>query len=403
MKTKIDIRRHDAPLQLASFLSTAGDEDVEVEIPDVELCPNRIVPVVGLADAWLSRGRAIRFDVPPHSAGEKAFAGFSAHALNADGAVSEAFGRVWRFDNAREQTNIVDAMVLELDKTAKLAKGVKQCFEWCLNEVTDIVLNHSRPQGGAHGYAMVQYVPAGGRLKICVFDSGIGLRESFAGSKYSPATAEEAICLAVGKGVTNGKGQGNGLWGLHEMVKVSKRGKLHIRSDGAEYLFDPSRSIEASRKTWTLPGFPGTTTVDFQMECSAATTLQDIFGADYVSVDLWQEAREKEDGGICLKVAELAEGYGSRESARRVRHVVENAIDNDRKFVTLDFAGVDRCSSSFIDELVAKLVVKYGVLSYTRFFKVSNLEGLAQGLANLSAAQRLTQHEGLSPRRDGSL
>ena len=387
---KIDILRHDAPLQLASFLSAAGDEDVEIEIPDVELCPNRIVPVVGIADAWLSRGRKAHFVVSAHSIGEKALAGFNAHALNADGAVPVAFGRVWRFDNAREQTNIVNAMVLELDKTANLAKGVKQCFEWCLNEVTDNVLNHSRPQGGAYGYVMVQYVPDGGRLKICVFDSGIGLKESFAGSKYSPATAEEAICLAVGKGVTNGNGQGNGLWGLHEMVKLSKRGKLHIRSDGAEYLFDPSRAVEASRKTWTLPGFPGTTTVDFQMECSEATTLQDIFGADYVSVDLWQEAREQEDGSLCLKVSELADGYGSRESARKVRHVVENAIDNNRKFVTLDFAGVDQCSSSFIDELVAKLVVKYGVLSYTRFFKVTNLVGLAQGLADMSAAQRLS-------------
>ena len=395
MRIKVDILRHDAPLQLASFLSTAGDGDVEIEIPDVELCPNRIVPVVGLADAWFSRGHAVRFVVSPHSMGEKALAGFNAHELNAYGGMSGAFNQVWRFDNAREQSNIVNAMVLELDKTANLAKGVKQCFEWCLNEVTDNVLNHSRPQGGAHGYVMVQYVPSDGRLKICVFDSGIGLKESFVGSKYSPVTAEDAICLAVGKGVTNGKGQGNGLWGLHEMVKVSKRGKLHIRSDGAEYLFDPSRTIEASRKTWSLPEFPGTTTVDFQMECSEATTLQDIFGADYVSVDLWQEAHEQADGSLCLKVAELAEGYGSRESARKVRHVVENAIDNDQKFVTLDFAGVDRCSSSFIDELVAKLIVKYGVLSYTRFFKVSNLVGLAQGLANLSAAQRLTQNEGL--------
>ena len=103
-----------------------------------------------------------------------------------------------------------------------------------------------------------------------------------------------------------------------------------------------------------------------------------------------QLAREQKDGSLCLKVAELADGYGSRESARKVRHVVENAIDNDRKFVTLDFAGVDRCSSAFVDELVAKLVAKYGVLSYTRFFKISNLVGLALGLANLSAAQRLS-------------
>ena len=180
----IDILRHDAPLQLASFLSAAGDEDVEIEIPNVELCPNRIVPVVGLADAWFSRGHTVRFKVPPYSVAEKVLVGFNAHTLNADNVVSEAFGRVWRFDNAREQTNIVNAMVLELDKTANLAKGVKQCFEWCLNEVTDNVLNHSRPQGGAHGYVMVQYVPSDSRLKICVFDTGIGFKKSFVGSKY---------------------------------------------------------------------------------------------------------------------------------------------------------------------------------------------------------------------------
>ena len=57
------------------------------------------------------------------------------------------------------------------------------------------------PEGGAHGYAMVQFVPADRRLKICVFDTGIGLKTSFAGSRYAPATSAEAIRMAVRKGV----------------------------------------------------------------------------------------------------------------------------------------------------------------------------------------------------------
>lgn len=391
MKLEIDIRQHDAPQKLAAQLAALScDEPVEIELPDVDLCPNRIVPVVGVADAYRAKNFDIRFAVAPYSIGERVLIGFNAHTLNAEGALSNAFGRVWRFDNAREQTSLVSAMVLELDQTANLAKGVKQCFEWCLNEVTDNVLNHSRPTGGAHGYVMVQYVRSEDRLKICVFDSGIGLKESFVGSAYSPKTSEEAIRLSVGKGVTNGKGQGNGLWGLHETVKLSRAGKLHIRSDGAEYLFDPKAAVESTRPTWTLSGFAGTTTVDFQMVCSVATSLQDIFGSDYVSVDLWQEAHEQDDGSLLLKVAELAEGFGSRESARKVRHLVENAIDNDRKFVVLDFTGVDTCSSSFIDELLVKLVAKYGVLTYSGVLQVRNLTGLAQGLANFSAAQRLT-------------
>lgn len=394
MTIELDLLQHDAPSVFAMQLACAKrGEPVDVVIGDVGFCPNRIVPIVGVAEAYVARGFDVHFSFPPHSAGEMALGGFNARKLNPTGTVSKAFGRVWRFDNAVEQTALVSALVLELDKTANLARGVKQCFEWCLNEVTDNVLNHSRPNGGAHGYVMVQYISAENRLKICVFDSGVGLKASFLGSRHSPQTSEEAIRLAVGKGVTNGRGQGNGLWGLHEMVKISKLGKLHIRSDGAEYLFDPSRAVEASRSTWMLQEFPGTTTVDFQMVCSVSTSMQDIFGADYVSVDLWQEAREQADGSLLLKVAELAEGFGSRESARKVRHLVENAIDNDRRFVVLDFAGVDSCSSSFIDELAVKLILKYGVLTYSNVLKIVNLTGLAQGLANFSASQRLTTSE----------
>lgn len=387
---KLDVHAHDAPRRLAAMLSAlSGNESVEIAIDDLGICPNRIVPVVGVADAYRTKGFDIVFKVKPHSPGEKAFMGFNTQTLNVSERPGHVFGRVWRFDNAEEQTNLVNAMVWELDQSANLAKGVKQCFEWCFNEVTDNVLNHSRPDGGANGYVMVQFIPSEQLLKICVFDTGIGFKDSFIGSSYFPENSEAAIRLAVGKGVTNGKGQGNGLWGLHEMVKLSGHGKFHIRSADAEYLFDPARNLEATRSTWSIPAFPGTTAVDFQMKCSVTTRLQDIFGADYVSVDLWQEAREQEDGSILLQVAELAEGFGSRESARKVRHVVENAIDNDRKFVALDFQGVEMCSSSFIDELLVKLVAKYGTLTYPNVFKVVHLKGLPAGLANFSAAQRI--------------
>jgi len=394
---RIDLRQHDVPCRVAADLSQApGAHAVEIVVEDVDFCPNRIVPVVGIADGYVAKGKDIRFKVVPHSAGERALIGFNTRHLNPSlrsenryEVLGQVFGRVWRFDNAGEQAAIVNAMVLELDKAANLAKGVKQCFEWCLNEVTDNVLNHSSPQGGAHGYVMVQFVPHENRLKVCVFDAGIGLRKSFVGSQYNPKDAADAIRMAIGKGVTNGKGQGNGLWGLHEMVKIGKRGRLHIRSDGAEYLFDPAAGIESQRPSWSLAGFPGTTVVDFQMACSETTRLQDIFGEDYVPVDLWQENREQADGSLLLKVRELASGYGSRESAREVRHVVENTIDNDRKFVVLDFDGVETCSSSFIDELLVKLVAKYGAMTYSSAFRVVNLAGLTAGLANFSAAQRL--------------
>lgn len=389
MRIDIDASRHEAQFELAAQLACAAKDDVvEICIGDVDVCPNRIVPIVGLADSFVSRGYDIRFVTVPHSAGERAVSGFCGRRLNPSGPVGEAFGRVWRFDTPEEQYALVDAMVLELDKSARLAAGVRQCLDWSINEVTDNVLNHSRPNGNAHGYVMTQFVKAENRLKVCVFDTGVGIMESFVGSKYAPRDSGEAIRLAIEKGVTNGKGQGNGLWGLHEMVKLGKYGKFHIRSAGAEYLYNPARGIESVRVARELDGFGGTTMVDFQVVCSESARLQDIFGADYRPVDVWQEAHEDAEGTIHVVVAELASGYGARESAARVRHVVENAIDGDRRFVRLDFGGVTTCSSSFIDELLGKLIVKYGIVTYANMFKVENLKGLPAALANIAVDQR---------------
>ena len=61
----------------------------------------------------------------------------------------------------------------------------------------------------------VEKMPHGEMAEIY---TGIGLRESFIGSRYSPGTAEEAIQFAVGKGITNGSLIRQDLW--------SPRGRL---------------------------------------------------------------------------------------------------------------------------------------------------------------------------------
>lgn len=335
---EINMLEQDAPSVLAArLLGLRGGDSVEIVLKNAEYCPNRIVPLVGVADFYRERGVGITLRTIEGDSGAALLRAFNLDKLSAADIKDGAFGRVWRFDNAKEQTDLVTAMVRELEQTTNLAKGVKQCFEWCLNEVTDNVLNHSQPNGRARGYVMAQFVESSKRLKICVFDSGIGLRESLRGTSF----------------------------GLR-------------------------------RRTWSLKGLGGSTSVDFQMDCSVPTSLQDIFGEDYVSVDLWQEAREDENGNVRISVAELADGYGSRESASKVRFLVENAIDNDGKFVVLDFEGVNTCSSSFIDELVGKLVAKYGSATYTNVTKFENMRGLAAGLANIAIAQRLQVRRGLA-------
>ena len=75
MTIKLDLLQHDAPSVFAAQLARATrDELVEVVVGDVDFCPNRVVPIVGVADAYVSRDFDIRFKVPPHCSALPIFA-----------------------------------------------------------------------------------------------------------------------------------------------------------------------------------------------------------------------------------------------------------------------------------------------------------------------------------------
>ena len=80
---------------------------------------------------------------------------------------------------------------------------------------------------------------------------------------------------------------------------------------------------------------------------------------------------------------------GNRPSAASLRALAENAIENESKHVTLDFDGAPICSTVFIDELVGKLLVRYGFLDFTQKVSLVNLRGLSAQLVNHSVVQRM--------------
>ena len=373
-------------------------EVLKIRLSDVGICPNRVVPIVGLADCFRRSGKRVEFETTQDSAADLATSGYTCRDLKMKAGEPRPFGRVWRFDkNTDEQGIIVNAMVLALTKSARLAKGIKQGFEWCLNEVMDNVLNHSCPHGQASGYVMVQYLEDENRLKACVFDTGIGLFASFAGSRFSPVDSAEAIRLAVQRNVTNGNGQGNGLWGLHELVKLGRSGRLHIRTGNAEYLFEPSTGRENVRGCEPLSGYEGTTLVDFQIVCSDAASMEDVFGGPMYSADLWQERRELSDGAIDIRVTEVVPSFGSRQSAGEVRRLVENIIDADGKRVVVDFTGIETCSSSFVDELIGKLLERYGFAGFSERIGIRGLQGFTATLVEHSIGQRYAERSRREP------
>jgi len=381
-----------------SLWGLAPGEQASVMLGDEKACPREVVPLVAAVDHHRRRGIGFSLVAPDGTEMSRAIAGLgsgtSAGHLSpdVDHQVSDPFGRVWRFSTYEEQNAIVNAMLLRLGKSSLLGKGVKEAFIWCLNVVMDNVLTHSARSGECpFGYVMVRFDEEAKRLKVCVFDLGIGLKASFAGSKYSPASDSEAIELALKANVTSGIGQGNGLWGLHELMRRAEDGSVSLASGDAAYLFSPKDGVDGRCEHEALAGFAGTTLVDFRMRVGGTIDFDRVFPGVANPVDLWQEAHEIEEGVVKYGVLEVAGGSGTRPSAAALRHLVENTVENDGKAVVLDFDGVTFCSSAFIDELVGKLILRYGFLGFTQKVRLANVRGLSAQLVDHSIMQRIAE------------
>ena len=388
MQINLDIGSEES-VRLFSEVLASSHESLTVVLGDAEFCPNRIVPVVALADIHRRDGGEVNFVCQQGTAAEIALTGFETSRMRPEEPIARPLGRVWCFCNGDDLGKIVNSCELEINKSIRLAKGVRLCYSWCLNEILDNVLTHSAPDGKAIGYVMVQYLPKGNLLKTCVFDAGIGLMASFANSKYSPVDAADAIRLAVMRNVTSGNGQGNGLYGLKRLVGQSPDGRLHIRSSDAEYLYAPAKNIDNARSSWTLADRQGTTTVDFQICCNGELSFNGVFPDGMPLVDLWVENRESDNGSVCVSVAEIVETCGSRSAGREMRTLVENLVETDERKVVIDFGEIENCSSGFVDELLGKLIEKYGFVSFSQKISFKNIHGIVALLINHSISQRM--------------
>ena len=160
MRAIINLEESSPVLKMSEFLASikALQEPLDVELVNTGFCPNRVVPILAMLDAFRSSGRGRVIVSESSEMANLALSGFKDGSMRPDESIQRPFGRVWRFDNGDELNLIVNAVELELNKTVRLAKGVKLCFTWCLNEVMDNVINHSAAVGNVPGYVMVQYV-----------------------------------------------------------------------------------------------------------------------------------------------------------------------------------------------------------------------------------------------------
>lgn len=355
-----------------------------------KMFPNALVPCAGIIKYYESNGIDLSFtNYSPALEHSQLL-----NPIPFDGDSRHVMSRVWKFSSSEEVYKIVDAYIVELQKSAKFYKGVLNSIEWSLNEVMDNVIQHSKI---GYGYVMGQLHPSTKNIAFAVFDCGQGIYNSLKDSVHNPRNAVDAITLAIQEEVTRDKkvGQGNGLFGLHSIVKQGQ-GKLVITSGKGSYSINPIDAKTYNKLPCISLETPGTI-VDFQLSYENDMSLDKalIFrGKQYDITSIHFEEYEDDYGKDVYIIKDKAEGTGTRESASRVKNEVLNIMEEKRRPITLDFTGTSVISSSFADELLAKLFMELGLFQFNNLIRIKGLDSTMQSILQRSVLQRIIEEVG---------
>ncbi|MBI5473498.1 MAG: DUF4325 domain-containing protein [Ignavibacteriae bacterium] len=369
--------------------SKAGYQELTLDFHDVsKVFPNACVPICAAIDHYRRNGIVFKM--------QNASQFLSVTHMTEPLEVSpenlrtamDPISRVWLISNEQGISMLLDNYVYALSQKTECTSGVIEAFEWCLNEVMDNVLQHSEI---SRGFVMVQVHPETHRIAICVADAGIGIYNSLLNSIHRPRSVVDAITLAVKEGVTRDTaiGQGNGLWGLLEIVSANSGG-LTLTTGPGSVFYRPNSKVQTFDALPFLDRRYQGTIVDFQLRASTPIDLPKALGG-HTRVNLTLEQLETERGDHFVEVKEHSHGTGTRKSAEQLRNFVVNIINQGSTRIILDFSGIGVISSSFADELIGKLIVKYGLFVFQQVISLKGMTETVQAILQRSVAQRMMQ------------
>jgi hypothetical protein len=289
----------------------------------------------------------------------------------------------------REVGNIVQSYIDHMSKITDCEVGVLDGLTWCINEVMDNVLVHSKENTG---YIMAQYHKKSQTLAICVFDCGIGIFESLSkNQKHKPASEIDSLTMALQEGVGDGEGQGNGLYGLYQIVKENE-GELCITSGNSSIILRKNE-LKKHENIACVSNKNKCTIVDFKLNLSKniniKEALKSIGGFD--GFDFRIDNMIENENTYRYDVYEHCSGTGTRIAGRELKHDVLNIIKRTNSPLILDFSGIATCSSSFIDEFIAKLVSEIGMVKFNELLKIEKMNDTIAHLCNRAIVIRMHQ------------
>lgn len=135
---------------------------------------------------------------------------------------------------SENQIEVLKKILKVLKEKSSLEDSVYASLDYCFNEILDNVLNHTEEK---IGYVVAQYFENINSIRLIVCDFGMGIQASL--NQKFEFSEEEAISKCIESGVTNGKGQGHGLYATASFVRLNK---------GWLSLFSGNKKINVSEK-----------------------------------------------------------------------------------------------------------------------------------------------------------
>lgn len=264
-------------------------------------------------------------------------------------------------------------------------------FEWSVNEITDNVLVHSSSLiGGLVQISTFQRMRK--QVEFVVADAGLGIPKTLRENNKEITSDTEALDKAIREGVTRdiSIGQGNGLFGSYQICSQSK-GMFEINSGYGKLFYNEYKGLHVQNEIIPYMGTIVSATIDFSIPYLLENALK-FGGKKYNPVDLVENKYETEGNGeIFVKLSDETQSFGSRVSGTPIRVKLNNFIKmkNVHKII-IDLEGIPLISSSFADEVFAKLFIEIGPMDFMNKIQIINTMTTVKSLIDKSITQRVS-------------
>lgn len=366
------------------------DDVIDLYFKTKQVLPAACVPICGIINFLKKKGKNVNIHCDTRSFLKNIHFDEPYKVNEHTDSLAFPFAKIWRFDSFDEVTKLVNGYLDEIASVIPCSKGLIEGLEWSLNETMDNVLQHSF---GGEGYMMGVVHKNSNYILFSIFDDGQGIFNSMRDSEYHPRTAIDAISIAIQEGKTrdHNVGQGNGLWGLNNIV-LSNKGKLEITSHGSSLMMKNDGTVVKFTDLPFIDKKRATTTVNMSFNYANEVSIIEALGG-YIPCDI--EYEEKLDGQNALRfvLSKESTGFGTRIAGERVRNKILNYLQRVEapSSVNVDFDGVSMISSSFADEFIGKLIAQLGFFRFTKLIDITNVSRTVEPILNRSVSQRMAQ------------